>query len=91
MTQSLLLSCSGRRVELLRIWERTFLELGIDGEVVATDAQPFAPAFALATKQAIVPRVMHPDFLPRMFQICQEYQIRELTHNRRRLFSHHLR
>ena len=76
MTQSLLLSCSGRRVELLRIWERTFLELGIDGEVVATDAQPFAPAFALATKQAIVPRVMHPDFLPRMFQICQEYQIR---------------
>lgn len=76
MKKNLLLSCSGRRVELLRIWERTFFELGMDCTVVATDAQPFAPAFALAKKQAIVPRVTKPDFLPRMFQICQDYGIR---------------
>ncbi len=76
MIGNLLLSCAGRRVELLRIWEKTFSDLNLDAEVVATDAQPFAPAFALARRQAIVPRVTHPEFIPRMLQICNIHHIR---------------
>lgn len=70
MSKNLLLSCSGRRVELLRIWERTFRELGMDSKVIASDAQPFAPAFALAERQVIVPRVLDEAFVPRMLAIC---------------------
>ena len=72
---SILLSCAGRRVELMRILERTLLELQLDGDVVATDAQPFAPAFALAQKQALVPRVLDPEFIPQLMKICQLYQV----------------
>lgn len=71
----LLLSCAGRRVELLRILEKSLARLGDHG-VVATDAQPFAPAFVLAEEQAIVPRATHPDFIPRMMEICEEHDIR---------------
>lgn len=74
--QNLLLSCAGRRVELLRIWERTFRELGMDSVVLATDAQPFAPAFVLAQRQAIVPRCTHPDFVSRMLKLCELHHIR---------------
>ena len=63
MPNNLLLSCAGRRVELLQIWKRTFLDLGIDAQVVAADAQPFAPAFVLADRQAIVPKVCDPHFV----------------------------
>lgn len=76
MSKNLLLSCAGRRVELLRIWEKTFFDLGLDSDVVATDAQPFAPAFALASQQAIVPRVKNPDFIPQMKKICAANDIR---------------
>ena len=74
--QNLLLSCAGRRVELLHIWERTFRELGMDSVVLATDAQPFAPAFVLAQRQAIVPRCKHPDFVTRMLKLCEIHHIR---------------
>ena len=73
---NLLLSCAGRRVELLRIWEKTFFALGMDSQVLATDAQPFAPAFALAKRQALVPRAANPDFIPKMLKICQANDIR---------------
>ena len=63
MPNNLLLSCAGRRVELLQIWKRTFLDLGIDAQVVAADAQPFAPAFGLADRQAIVPKVWDTPFV----------------------------
>lgn len=74
--QNLLLSCAGRRVELLQIWERTFRELGMESFVLATDAQPFAPAFVRAQRQALVPRCTHPDFVPRLLKLCEIHQIR---------------
>ena len=76
MASSILLSCAGRRVELMRILERTLLELRLDGDVVATDAQPFAPAFTLAEKQALVPRVRDPEFIPQMLKICQVHGVK---------------
>ena len=76
MPTNILLSCAGRRVELMRILERTLSDLEIDGDVVATDAQPFAPAFTLARKQAIVPRVLNPEFIPQMLKICQQNEIK---------------
>lgn len=63
-------------MELLRIWERTFRELGMDATVIASDAQPFAPAFALAERQVIVPRVLAPEFVPRMLAICAANDVR---------------
>lgn len=76
MPKNLLLSCAGRRVELLRIWQRTFLELMLDAQVVAADAQPFAPAFVLADRQTIVPRVCDPNFVDAMLRTCQQHDAR---------------
>ena len=76
MPNNLLLSCAGRRVELLQIWKRTFLDLGIDAQVVAADAQPFAPAFVLADRQAIVPKVCDPHFVDAMLRTCQNNDVR---------------
>lgn len=76
MSNNILLSCAGRRVELLRILEKTLYDLEIDGDVIATDAQPFAPAFTLAKKQAIVPRVLNPEFIPQMLKICQMNEVK---------------
>ena len=73
---NILLSCAGRRVELLQILDKTLFSLGIAGEVVATDAQPFAPAFVLAKKQAIVPRVTAPNFIPEMLRIAKSQGVR---------------
>ena len=73
---NVLLSCAGRRVELLQILDKTLISLGIAGEVVATDAQPFAPAFVLAAKQAIVPRVTAPAFIPELLRIAKAHGVR---------------
>ena len=74
--QNILLSCAGRRVELMHILEETQLFMGIDGCVVATDAQPFSPAFVEASKRAIVPRVTAPDFVDRMLEVCARNEVR---------------
>lgn len=76
MKKNLLISCAGRRVELLRIWRRTFLELAMEADIVATDAQPFAPAFILADRQALVPRVTTPNFVDALLSVCLQNEVR---------------
>ncbi len=76
MPHNLLLSCAGRRVELLRIWKRAFLELGLEAQVVAADAQPFAPAFICADRRAIVPKVCDANFVDAMLRVCEQNAVR---------------
>ena len=73
---NLLLSCAGRRVELMAILETALLETGQDGMVVAADAQPFAPAFISASARALVPRVSDPTFVDRMLDVCAKQDVR---------------
>ncbi len=74
--QNILLSCAGRRVELMKILERTQLFMGIEGCVVATDAQPFAPAFIEARQREIVPRVTDPKFVDCMLDVCARNDVK---------------
>lgn len=72
---NILLSCAGRRVELLQILERALIVLKIDGCVVATDAQAFAPAFIMAKERGLVPRATHADFIPKSLKISQAHDV----------------
>lgn len=76
MKNNLLLSCAGRRVELLSIWKRTCLEKLLDTEIIAADAQPFAPAFILAHRQCLLPRVDTPAYIDRLLDACEKNDIR---------------
>lgn len=76
MKNNLLLSCAGRRVELLSIWKRTCLERLLDAEIIAADAQPFAPAFLLAPRQLLLPRLDTPAYIDHLLDACKKNDIR---------------
>jgi carbamoyl-phosphate synthase large subunit len=72
---NLLLTSAGRRVELVRAFRDAYRELELDGNIVALDIDPLAPAFRLADKQYIVPRLNSPDYVPTLVQICRREEI----------------
>ena len=74
--ENILLSCAGRRVELLQILRRALRSVEVEGEVVAADAQPFAPAFVVAERRAIVPPIASESFASKMLQVCVDQNVR---------------
>lgn len=70
-----LISSAGRRVELLRIWRRTLADLGLDGEVLATDMSRVSAAFHDADRAFTVPRCTAPEFVPAMIELCRRERV----------------
>jgi carbamoyl-phosphate synthase large subunit len=68
---NLLLINVGRRVELLRLFRRAYAELGLSGRILATDADPLAPALQEADAHFLVPRVDDSAFVPTLARICR--------------------
>ena len=66
-----LISSAGRRVELLRIWRRTLADLGVDGEVVATDMSRVSAAWHDADRAFVVPPCTGSEFVPAMLELCR--------------------
>jgi carbamoyl-phosphate synthase large subunit len=70
------LFCSvGRRVELLRAFQRAYTVLGLAGGIIATDIDPLAPALRMAHRPYIVPRSTSPDYIPSLTEICRREKI----------------
>jgi carbamoyl-phosphate synthase large subunit len=68
-----ILFCSaGRRVELLRAFRRAYSELGLTGNIVATDIDPLAPALQVADRPYIVPQLTSDDYIPILAGICRQ-------------------
>lgn len=72
---NVLLTCAGRRHYLVRFFQEA---LGSNGQVIAVDCSPFAPALAQADIWYTVPRVSEPDYVSRLIDICQRHQVRLL-------------
>jgi len=72
---NVLFTSVGRRVELLRAFQRAYQALELDGDTVALDIDPLAPALQVADRPYIVPRLDHPAFVPTLVEICQREQI----------------
>ncbi|HEY6563674.1 MAG TPA: hypothetical protein VIY86_04220 [Pirellulaceae bacterium] len=72
----ILLSSVGRRVELVRSFQRAFRETGIAGEIVGTDVDWLAPALQVVDHPRLVPSCHDPSFPSVILELC----VREGVH-----------
>ncbi|CAM2059857.1 ATP-grasp domain-containing protein [Desulfovibrionales bacterium] len=72
---NLLFTSAGRRVELLQAFRRALKNLSLAGRIVATDMDPLAPALRIADAAYLVPRVVEPEFIPRLATIIRNEAI----------------
>lgn len=70
-----LISSAGRRVELLRIWRRTLADLGLEGEILATDMSRASAAYHDADRAFPVPPCTDPAFVPAMLELCRSERV----------------
>lgn len=71
---NVLLTSSGRRVELLRNLQQDLEELG-GGVVIAADASSDAPTMHLAERSVRLPRLDDPGFAEALLQVLEEQRI----------------
>ena len=72
-----LLMCSvGRRGELLKNFRQT---MGTVGKIVATDNSPYAPALYFADKQYLVPKILDPNYIDTLLDICKKEKIQAIA------------
>lgn len=72
---NVLFTSVGRRVELLRAFHQAYDALGLDGQIVAVDMDPLAPALQLADHPYVVPSLSSPDFIPNLIEICRRERV----------------
>lgn len=67
----LVLSC-GTRVLLMRYFRS---QLSGKGRLIGADCNSLAPALFEADAHYVVPRINHPDYIPRILEICRKEQV----------------
>jgi carbamoyl-phosphate synthase large subunit len=75
MKTNLLLTSVGRRVELVRAFQRAYQQLGLEGQIVATDIDPLAPAMQIVDVPLLVPNNRDPHYVDHLAELCAEYNI----------------
>jgi carbamoyl-phosphate synthase large subunit len=73
---NVLFTSAGRRVELLRAFQRAYRSLGLRGKIHVTDANPLAPAFQAAELSHAVPRLADPEYVPALLEIVRAQKIK---------------
>lgn len=73
---NILFTCAGRRVALLQAFRDALAELGVAGELLATDITDAAPAYHRADRGFLVPAVRSIDYTPRLKQIVADNDVR---------------
>ena len=74
--RSVLLTCAGLRVDVVRAFREALDGLGWDGEVVAVDANPLAPALVKADRGVVVPHASSPDYIPALAELVSAHGVR---------------
>jgi carbamoyl-phosphate synthase large subunit len=72
---NVLFTSVGRRVELLRAFRSAYANLGLQGNIVAVDIDPLAPALRVADRPYVVPRLTAPEFIPVLSAICERERV----------------
>jgi carbamoyl-phosphate synthase large subunit len=72
---NVLFTSVGRRVELLRAFKQAYADLGLNGNIVAVDIDPLAPALQEADCPYIVPRLSESSYIPTLVEICRREQV----------------
>ncbi|MCP4503379.1 MAG: ATP-grasp domain-containing protein [Deltaproteobacteria bacterium] len=74
MSVNVLITSAGRRVELLRLFQKS-IQKRSGGIVWAADINPRSPAMIAADKSVTVPRCTSPEYIPRLLSFCKSNQI----------------
>jgi carbamoyl-phosphate synthase large subunit len=74
--RSVLLTCAGQRVDVVRAFREALDGLGWDGDVVAVDANPLSPALALADRGVVVPPASSPEYVPALAALAAAHGVR---------------
>jgi carbamoyl-phosphate synthase large subunit len=72
---NILFTSAGRRVELLRAFQRAYRGLGLKGRILVTDIQPLAPTFHIAASAYVVPRLDDPGYIPALLEIVRHERV----------------
>ncbi len=71
----LLLSSVGRRVELVRSFQRAARSLDVPLRIVGTDIDWLAPGLHVVDQGYLVPAVEHEAFVPQLLEICRRESV----------------
>jgi carbamoyl-phosphate synthase large subunit len=74
--RSVLLTCAGQRVDVVRAFREALDGLGWDGDVVAVDANPLSPALMKADRGVVVPPASSPDYVPALAELVTAHGVR---------------
>ncbi len=76
---SLLLTCVGRRIELIQAFRRAADRLGITLELIGADRTPTAPALHCVDVPLIVPDVTDAGYVPTLLEAVRRHGVRALV------------
>jgi carbamoyl-phosphate synthase large subunit len=74
--RSVLLTCAGQRVDVVRAFREALDGLGWDGDVVAVDANPLSPALMRADRGAVVPPAASAEYVPALAELVRAHGVR---------------
>lgn len=75
---TILVSCVGRRVELLQAFRAAAERLGIDLRLIGTDTSATAPALNCTDVPTLVPPIADPDYIPTLLRLVREHRVSAL-------------
>lgn len=76
MMKNILITSAGKRVVLVKIFQKTLQEMGIDAKVYTVDLKPeMAPAGYVSEACIRVPRCTADDYMDALLQICLDKHI----------------
>ena len=75
MRTNILVCCAGRRVELVREFQQTLREMGIDGRVLTCDSSEMSAAAQVADGSFLTPPAVLASFVPAVQEICEREDV----------------
>lgn len=72
---NVLILSAGRRVELVKSFQKAALRLGIKSNIVAGDCSEIAPAIYFADRKAILPRINEPNYIEEIISVCKKESV----------------
>lgn len=75
---NILFTSAGRRVELINSFRQSLNHLNVQGKIVVADCNKYISSAVIADIYEPVPQVSNPNYINRLQEICQKYDIKLL-------------
>ncbi|MDQ3957862.1 MAG: ATP-grasp domain-containing protein [Actinomycetota bacterium] len=75
---NVLFTSAGRRIELLRAFRDAYRACDLEGEIVACDVDPLAPALQEADAIHLVPHMSSDDYVDAIVEVCLRHRIAQV-------------